>query len=257
MIIDSTGNREVYMMELDLADLKTVRKFAEDINNKEKKLDILVNNAGIGSAPTPPVKTTKSGKPMKGVKALAVSLTTDKNEVIVQTNHLGHFLLTNLLKKSLTAAGNARVINVSSMMQKFGYIDFDNINSEKKHSAFRCYFDTKLMAIMFTKELAKRWTGSGVTAFSLHPGMVRTQIVLSSKLVQMMLLPLVTLLGKSPKQGAQTTLHCCLEPGLEEYSGSFWYDCRMADDKTLNPQANDEIVAAKLWEKSAQLVKYN
>jgi len=125
-IIASTGNKEVSMMDLDLADLQTVKKFAKDFCAKEDRLDILVNNAGIG-----------------GFGIETKTLTKDNNEMVAQTNYLGHFLLTHLLKEQLKVSGNARVVNVSSQANALGdYNDASDpldINSEKAYDYQHVY----------------------------------------------------------------------------------------------------------------------
>ena len=100
----------------------------------------------------------------------------------MQTNHLSHFLLTNLLREKLSAAGNARVINVSSMLAKRGKISLDNINyeSDSSNAALKTtYANSKLMNIMFSQEIGRRWKHLGITAFSCHPGFVRFSLLLS------------------------------------------------------------------------------
>ena len=129
------------MMDLDLADLQTVRKFAEDFCKKEDRLDILVNNAGIG-----------------GFNVKEKVLTKDNNELVVQTNHLGHFLLTHLLKKPLAAAGNARVVNVSSQAHTWVKdtkpFSVTDINSEDAYDYQEVYGRSKFYNVMFSNELA-------------------------------------------------------------------------------------------------------
>lgn len=246
-IIASTGNKHVEMMDLDLADLQTVKKFAEDFCLKEDRLDILVNNAGIGGF------HLKEGR----------TLTKDNNEMVVQTNHLGHFLLTNLLKKPLTEAGSARVVNVSSQAHMWAK-DITDINSDKEYDYQEVYGKSKRFNVLFSNELARRWKSLGVSSFSLHPGFVRTEIFNHMPAWALnFVIPLAYMVGKSTYQGAQTTLHCCLEPGLEEHSGTYWSDCRRFDSKNcqngnwkLDKNVWDDKMAQEIWEKSATLLNF-
>merc|ERR1719244_3574 len=235
-----TGSDKVVFYQLDLLDLKSVRKFADEVTKKEKKVDILINNAAICGYPS-----------KNGVKTGPLSR--DKLEMITQTNHLAPFLLTNLLMKSLTAAGNARVINVSDTMNLMGKKDLDNFENKSEQEL---YNNTKLMNILFTRELADRWEGSGVTSYSVHPGGVRTNIFNNlSPVVKYFSLAFGWWVGKNSWQGAQTSLFLAGEPGLESWAnGAHFSDCRVMK-LLVNKLAQDKGLASKLWAKSEELVK--
>ena len=149
-------NEAVMFAQLDLASLQSVRDFATRILNQEPRIDILINNAGVLMCP--------------------YSKTEDGFELQFGVNHLAHFLLTNLLLDRLKEAPSARIINVSSMGHKCGKINFDDLQSEKSYSKFGAYSQTKLANILFTRSLAQRLKDTKVTAYSLHPGVVRTEI---------------------------------------------------------------------------------
>merc|ERR1711970_507353 len=165
-IIESTGNTQVVFRMLDLQDLKSVRSFAENIIREEEKIDILINNAGMSDD--------------RGASSWANGgshLSKDGLEIVTQTNHLSHFLLTNLVKDLLVRAGKSRVVNVSSHANIGGNIDLTNINYETNHQPeklARSYHNSKLMNLMFSSELTKRWGNLGVTSYSCHPGFVRS-----------------------------------------------------------------------------------
>jgi len=219
----TTSNENVQFLLLDLLNLQSVRQFAEEIVKIEDKIDILVNNAGIAD----------------GRKNGSLTRSKDNLEVVLQTNHLSHFLLTNLLKSHLAASGNARVINVSSLANIGGNIDVENMNYEKDGTKALnlTYPDSKLMNIMFSKEISVRWMNIGISSYSLHPGLVRTNIANDSNL-----------------QGAQTSLYLCCEPGIEDLSGEFVVDCKVRHG-WMNKQALDKDVCVGLWDRSEQLVK--
>jgi len=236
-IISSTGNKNVVFMQLDLLDLKSVRKFADDVAKKEKKVDILINNAAMAKQP----KTSSS-------------LSRDKLDAVVQANHLSHFLLTNLLKKVMISAGSARVLNVSCKGQARARLELDNLQRDKAagDNWEEVYNNTKLMNVLFTRELAARWGEEGVTCYALHPGLVRTGIFrnLSPALYNIRYL-LAMLAGKSCVQGAQTSLYLACEPGIEHLSGSLFADCRLMMEKPCK----ETDLASKLWDRSEELVK--
>jgi len=245
-IISSTGNKMVVCIQLDLLDLKSVRKFADDVTKKEKKVDILVNNAGIAKHP----KSLSKGS----------TLSRDKLEVVTQTNHLSHFLLTNLLAKSLAAAGSARVLNISCQGQTRAGLEFDTLKGEKQaylDNWEQVYNSTKLMNVLFTRELAAKWKDIGVTSYSLHPGLVRTEIFRNvSPMVKILRYILALSVGKSCVQGAQTSLYLCCQPGLEEWSGRFFSDCRVRNfQMDLETEDKKIAAAANLWTRSQELVK--
>jgi len=234
-IISSTGNKNVVFIQLDLLDLKSVRKFADDVTKKEKKVDILINNAAMA-------KQAKSSS----------TLSRDKLDSVTQANHLSHFLLTNLLKKVLVSAGDARVLNVSCQGQVKARLELDNLKRDRPagNNWEEVYNNSKQMNVLFTRELATRWGGEGVTSYSLHPGLVRSGIFrnLSPALYNLRYF-LAILAGKSCVQGAQTSLYLACEPGIDTLSGSLFADCRLVS------QEGDDRLAQQLWDKSEELVK--
>jgi len=242
-IVASTGNSRVEMMDLDLASLASVQEFAKSVIARPEPLQVLINNAGM-------VAGSSSQEPPN-------HLSSDGLEVVTQTNHLSHFLLTNLLREKLSAAGNARVINVSSMLAKRGKITLDNINYESNSSnaALKTtYANSKLMNIMFSQEIGRRWKHLGITAFSCHPGFVRTEVMRNlSPAMQMPFKVAGFILGKSSRQGAQTSLYLALKAGLEEESGCYFGDCANWQHQ-LNREHTDTELASGLWDRSATLV---
>ena len=152
-----SGNDNVVFVQLDLASLDSVRRFAAKILEEEPRIDILINNAGIMALPER-------------------TLSQDGFEMQFAVNHLGHFLLTNLLLDRIKEAPSARIINVSSKGHIRGNLDFDNLNSEKSYVPWVTYGTSKLANILFTRSLAKRLEGTGVTANSLHPGAIMTEL---------------------------------------------------------------------------------
>ena len=233
-IQNRTGNKKIFVKELDLASLKSVRKFAREINETEDRLDVLINNAGIMRCP--------------------FWKTEDGFEMQFGVNHLGHFLLTNLLLDILQRSQPSRIINVSSLAHTRGKIHFDDLQSEKEYNPGPAYAQSKLANVLFTRELNKRLEDTDVTVAAVHPGVVRTELgrhlsITKSYLASFTLAPIAWVFFKTPQQGAQTTIHCTLADDIE--SGTYYSDCR---PKEPAEQAKDDAAAKKLWEVSADLV---
>ncbi|XP_058503989.1 retinol dehydrogenase 13 [Solea solea] len=232
----TTGNGNVVIRHLDLASLYSVRHFAKDFLDSEDRLDVLINNAGVMMCPK--------------------WLTEDGFETQMAVNHLGHFLLTNLLLPKLKSSAPSRVVNVSSIAHKGGHIDFDDMFfSRRPYSPLESYRQSKLANVLFSRELARRLTGSGVSSFCLHPGVIRTELARHVQgwfpLMGVLLSLPSLLLMKTPSQGCQTTVYCTVTPGLDQRSGSYFSDCA---EKEVAEEGQDNTVARRLWEESARLV---
>lgn len=231
-----SGSNQVVFMPLDLGSLKSVRSFTETFLKSEPRLDILINNAGI----------------------YLQGRTEDGLGLMFGVNHIGHFLLTNLLLDRLKECEPSRVVVVSSMAHNFGKIDFDCLNTHKAlglgtsfMEVLQTYSDSKLCNVLFTYELAKRLQGTKVTCYSLHPGAINSELARNvSSVFQMLLKPLTAFFFKDTVQGAQTTLHCAVEEGIEPLNGRYFSNCTVRE---VYPKAKDDAVAKKLWELSERL----
>ncbi|XP_004080572.1 retinol dehydrogenase 13 isoform X1 [Oryzias latipes] len=233
----ATLNPHVYACHLDLASIKSIREFAERVNKEEKRVDVLINNAGVMRCPA---WKTEDGFDMQfGV------------------NHLGHFLLTNLLLEKLKEPAPSRVINLSSLAHIIGNIDFEDLNWEKKtFDTKQAYCQSKLANVLFTRELAKRLQGTGVTVNAVHPGVVATELgrhtgLHQSQFSSFMLGPFFSLLVKSPALGAQPSVFLAVSEEMEGVTGRY-YD--VMTEKEPAAQALDDEVACRLWEVSSRLV---
>lgn len=235
-IIAATGNSDVHYRHLDLSSLASLRAFAAGIIKTEKRLDILVNNAGVYEVPN--------------------EKTEDGLLLAAQTNHFGPFLLTCLLLPLLKTSAPSRIINVSSMAHRRGTVDLNNLNAEKETSETfsyaKVYANTKLYNILITVELAERLKGTGVTANSLHPGVVSTDILLKLKSKwTRALMPYISKFFKTQWEGAQTSIYLAVSPEVEGVSGKYFADCHEANVTRL---AVDRDIARKLWEVSEKMV---
>ncbi|XP_008306374.1 retinol dehydrogenase 12-like [Cynoglossus semilaevis] len=230
-IIERSGNSDVTCKTLDLADTKSIRQFAEVINREEPAVNILINNAGVMMCP--------------------YQKTVDGFEMQIGVNHLGHFLLTHLLLDLIKRSTPARIVNLSSMAHSWGVINLDDINSEKSYSDVKAYSQSKLANVLFTRSLAKRLEGTGVTVYAVHPGVVQTDLWRHLSSPRQLAMKLVSPFTKDSVQGAQTSIYCAVEPTLENESGGYYSDCAPAKCSTA---AKDDIMAEKLWDLSCRLL---
>ncbi|XP_072032355.1 retinol dehydrogenase 13-like [Amphiura filiformis] len=235
-IITESGNPRVVFRKLDLASLKSIRDFASEIDIEEENVHVLVNNAGIMRCPE--------------------WKTEDGFEMQFGVNHLGHFYLTNLLLDKIKASAPSRIITLSSLAHHRGEINFDDLNSKENYNKSQAYSNSKLSNVLFTHELSKRLKGTGVTANSVHPGIVRTELsrhmgISKSYFSSFFWGPINYIVLKSPKQGAQTVIDCAVNDKLEDVSGKYFKDCAKVE---CNAKGKDDDVAKKLWQVSAEIV---
>jgi len=242
----------VTAMTLDLASLASVREFASAFNEKYSALNVLVNNAGV--------MNTDSRK------------TADGFDMQLGTNHFGHFLLTNLLTDKLRSSAPSRVVNLSSCYHndaqgRTGHIDFDDLNFEKrKYDGWTAYSQSKLANLLHARELAKRLP-EGVTAYSVHPGFVRSNLInntLKHPIVKYIASPFLKA-GNGmiePWEGAQVSLHCILSDASDLENGAYYAQSNSPAGsgsggwplKSPLAEANDDEVSRRLWEESERLV---
>lgn len=227
----ASPSAEAEFLASDLSEQAAVRRLAEQVQQRCDKLHILINNAGTVYAER--------------------KLTSDGIERTLATNHLAPFLLTNLLHPQLVAAGgSARVVTVSSEAHRYGRIDFDDLGGEKRFRPVTAYSNSKLANILFTAELTRRWKDEGVTANSLHPGVVRTNIWSNSKGALRWLTWLVQPFMLSAERGARTIVYLAASPEVKDTTGAYFIKCR---EVVPASPARDAPLAARLWEASARL----
>lgn len=235
----STG--ELVPMELDLSSLASIRAFANEVLNNFPEIHVLINNAGVYA-------------PLKDH-----ALTKDGFEIHFGVNHLGHFLLTNLLLDRLKECAPSRVVVVTSKLLESGTIDFTNLNGEKglpvKGRMNSAYYNSKLANAYFAVELARRTEGAGINVYMVCPGFTYTGLfrhVKRSWFHYIFFSPVALMFLRTANQGAQTVLHCAIEPSLHNESGHIYRDCKLyVSKKELDPD-----VALRLWDVSAKLTGF-
>lgn len=187
--------------------------------------------------------------------AMPKHITKDGFEMQLGVNHLGHFLLTNLLLDIMRTSAPSRIIVLSSLAHKYGEINRADLNSEKSYNKYNAYSQSKLANILFVQKLAKRLKDSGVTVNAVHPGVVKTDLGrhLVNSFLKKLIDPITYFVFKTAKSGAQTTLRLALDPELENVSGKYFADCKMIKVAPSARKSNDD--AEWLWKESEKLTQ--
>lgn len=214
----------------DLASQAATRALAEEAKARLPRLHVLVNNAGA-------IFTERALSP-------------DGIEMTLALNHLGYFLLTGLLVDRIRASAPARVVSVASAAHARGRMDFDDLQGERGYSAWKAYGQSKLANILFTRELARRLSGSGVTANCLHPGVVATGFGRNNSGPLSWGVRIAAPFFLSPARGARTSIYLASSPEVEGVTGEYFARCRVAE---ASNEARDDGTARRLWEESSRL----
>ncbi len=214
----------------DLSLIAEARRVGAEIAASEARIDVLINNAGA-------IFSNRR-------------LTAEGLELTFALNHMAYFVLTEALRERLAGAPQARVVSTASAAHRGAKLDFDDLQCAKGYSGFKAYGRSKLANILYTRELARRLAGSGVTANCLHPGLVATRFGDEAGGWTGRLFPFVKRFAIPPEQGAQTIIYLASSPEVAAVSGKY-YD----KQKVRKPSdaARDDQAAALLWERSAAL----
>jgi NAD(P)-dependent dehydrogenase (short-subunit alcohol dehydrogenase family) len=230
--IIAAGGARAHHLDVDLASLREVRALADAFKQRYPRLDVLINNAGVFL----PKRTE----------------TSDGFETTYQINYLSHFLLTHLLLDELRKGAQGRIINLSSSVYAVGRFDVHNLQSEKKFSILGTYAASKLFMLMFTRELAARLAGTPITANAVHPGIVRTRMMLRApgafRLMSYLSLPF----SISPAQGARTSLFLATSPEVTGVSGRYFTRAGRTETRNAFDTAENR---ALLWDLSLESLR--
>lgn len=227
-IIAQSGNEKVHLLVANLSSQRMVQKAADEFRKKFDKLDVLINNAAVFLPER--------------------SETEDGIETTFAVNYLSHFLLTHLLLDSLEASGEGRIINVASKHNGIK-MNFDDLMVKKNYRFYKAVGPTKLGLILFTKELSKKLEGRPITVNSLHPGIIKTNIMHQ---LPWILRTIFGLLSAKTEKGSRTPVYLAASPEVKGVSGLFFSNCK--PEKTIG-EANDPDTAKQLWDVSMNLIK--
>jgi retinol dehydrogenase-12 len=205
-IAATAGNHDVDFIVADLRSLRQTRELAKTFKQKFSRLDVLINNAGIFL----PART----------------VTEDGFETMFQVNYLSHFLLTILLLDEIRSSRQGRIINLTSNVYAIGRFDAKNLRGERRFSGIGAYAASKLMMLMFTVELSTRLRAAGVTANAVHPGIVRTQMMLGASGLFKVISLLARPFAVSPRQGAETSVYLASSSDVAGVSGRYFANGR-------------------------------
>ncbi|MBA3943371.1 MAG: SDR family oxidoreductase [Herpetosiphonaceae bacterium] len=229
-IKEQSGNDAVTSMLADLSSQQAIHTLADDFKRRYDRLDVLVNNAGL--------MFTKRQESVDGI------------EMTWALNHLGYFLLTNLLLDTLKASGPARIVSVSSSAHVGAKLNFADLEGRQSYGGYRAYSRSKLANVMFTYELARRLQGMSVTANCLHPGVVATNFAANNGgFYRAVLRPILNVVSISPEKGAATSVYLASSPEVDGVTGKYFDKQKpVASSKVSYDQAAWE----RLWEVSEQ-----
>ena len=212
----------------DLSRLAEMKRIGAELA-REPQIDVLINNAGA-----------LFNKRQE---------TADGLEMTFALNHMAYFVVTNLLLSKLKPG--ARIVTVASNAHRGAKLDFDDLQSRRSYTGFPVYSRSKLCNILFNRELARRLSGSGITANALHPGFVATRFGNDSGGIMRAVLKVAKPIGAiSPEEGAQTIIYLASAPEVAGVSGQYFYECRPA---TPTAEARNDEDAKRLWEMSQQI----
>lgn len=218
----------------DLSRLSEMKRAGAEIARAERRIDVLINNAGA----------------LFGKR----EVTEDGLERTFALNHMSYFVLTHLLCERLTASAPARVINTSSDAHHGNELDFDDLQSARDYRGFPVYGQSKLANILFTRELARRLSGTGVTANAFHPGFVATRFGDESGGLLSTGIRVGKVFALSPEKGAETLIYLASSPEVAGVSGKYFYKCRPANPTR---EAQDDAAAGRLWQESMKLAGFD
>ena len=225
------GNQNVKFFQMDLSVQDQIRQFVAAFHQGYDRLDLLVNNAGI--------------------TLLTRRLSVDGVEMTFAVNHLGHFLLTNLLLDTLKESAPSRVINVSSGSHRGAQIDFNNLRGETGYKGLQAYGQSKFANVLFTYALARRMENTGVTVNAVHPGFVLTNLGRDNGWLIHNIIRLVMRFGGiAAEEGAETLIYLASSPEVEKVTGKYFHKMKPVE---TSPQSYDHDTALRLWEISEEL----
>uniref|UniRef100_A0A336KJV8 CSON011723 protein n=1 Tax=Culicoides sonorensis TaxID=179676 RepID=A0A336KJV8_CULSO len=237
--VEELKSKNVFCRKLNLGSFKSIRAFVDAFLAEQERLDILIHDESV----------FKFGK----------NLTEDGLELHLGVNHVGQFLLTNLLLDTLKRSQPSRVLVVSNILHYFGNINKDDLKSEKSYSFHKAYLQSKLANILYVKELARRLEECDVTVNAVYPGVVQPEIdgfagKYGDYILNWTVKPYVWTFFKTPTAGAQTILYGALDPELKSTTGKYLAECSVRE---LSDKTKDTELVKFLWDETEKIVASN
>jgi len=215
----------------DVSRIGDVRRVASEIAEVEPRIDVLLNNAGA--------------------MFYDRQVTVDGLERTFATNHMSYFVLTLALRPQLAAASPSRVVNTASDAHRRAKLDFDDLQCARKYTAITAYGRSKLSNILFTRELARQFAGTGITTNSLHPGFVNTRFAGGGHGALYQVFRIAKKFALTPEEGAETIIYLASSPEVAGVTGEYFKKCARA---TPTSEAQDDAAARRLWSETEKLV---
>ncbi len=231
-IKNESNNPNIFLETCDLSDLHQVKKIASILAKKYHDIDVLINNAGL--------------------ELTNRTLTSNGFEMTFAVNYLAPFLLTNELIKKLPKTKQFRVINTTSLVEKWGKIDFENLQSEKYYNSEKTYYNSKLALLLFTYQLARRFDTKFLTSNCYEPGLTKTSFTRDFKGFAKIMSKIMSLFMKSPQEAAKTPIYLAMSDEIKDTTGKCFSNMKV---KKTSPISYDHSLARKLWDKTEGLLK--
>ena len=226
----ATGNAAIDVALADLSSQAAIRHLAQELLRRYPRIHALINNAGVVN--------------------MARTVTVDGIETVFAVNHLAYFLLTQLLLPRLVESAPARIVNVASDAHHWATLDFADLQNHRRYRGLKVYGQSKLCNLLFTRELARRIAGTGVTVNSLHPGGVATGLGWNNGWWAVLIAKVLKPFLRTADQGADTAIYLTAAPEVANVSGRYFYNRR---EHRPSRAAQDDEVALRLWQISEQL----
>ncbi len=233
-IIRFSGNKKIDLFIADLSSLDDIRQLAEELKTHYDHIDVIIHNAGS--------------------TFMKREINADGQEMTFAVNYLAVYYLTLQILPLLKAAKQGRIVIVSSALEAMGHINWDDINYDRRpYNIINSYAQSKLLLIIFTKELAKRLSDTSITVNALHPGGVATNLgITNNNLFYKLVWKFIGWFMISAKKGAETSVYLASSPEFSAISGKFWSDKKIRKN---NPAADAPGVGERLWKLSEQMIK--
>ena len=227
-IVDATGNQNVVLIPVDLAEPASIRQAVAEIQAKYPKIDVLVNNAGLYKV--------ERGENSTGI------------EMSFAVNYLATFMLCQLLVDNLAASGNGRIVNVVSEMYKGGKINFDNLMLENGYKVGAAYANTKYAAVLYSVELAQKVKDKGITVNTLHPGVLGTDVF---REYPNFLSKVLNIFLEKPEKGGDRIVYLATDDAVAETTGKYFYKL---DEREIEISEEEKEITERLWKLSEELI---